>query len=155
MLTVQQIMQGINIILVQLYPDRTVYVDVLPEKFKRPSFFLRPAGRKITSRTAAVVEVEQMVTVQCIDEVGDRYETETARLYGVTDTLTAAFLQRGALACGDRHLTADRVDVSRALDVADVTITVTYEDDRPAAPVTQPLMEDVTFGAKPNQKQEG
>ncbi len=155
MLTVQQIMQGINAILVRLYPDRTVYIDVMPEKFERPSFFLFPEGRKITSRTVAVVEVEQMVTVQCFDEVGDRYETETARLYGVTDTLTAAFLQRGALACGDRHLTADRVDVSRALDVADVTITVTYEDDRPAAPVTQPLVTDVTLGAQPNQKQEG
>lgn len=155
MLTVQQIMQGINAILVRLYPDRTVYIDVMPEKFERPSFFLRPAGRKITSRTVAVVEVEQMVTVQCIDEVGDRYETQTARLYDVTDTLTAAFLQRGAFHCGDRHLTADRVDVSRALDVADVTVTVTYEDDRPAAPVTQPLVTDVTLGAQPNHKQEG
>lgn len=155
MLKIKEIMDGINAILVRLYPDRTVYVDVLPEQFERPSFFLRPAGRKITSSTVAVVEVEQMVTVQCIDEVGDRYETETARLYGVTDTLTAAFLQRGALACGDRHLTADRVDVSRALDVADVTVIVTYEDDRPAAPVTQPLVTDVTLGAQPNQKQEG
>ena len=155
MLSVQQIMQGINAILVRLYPDRTVYVDVMPEQFERPSFFLRPAGRKITSRTAAVVEVEQMVTVQCIDEVGDRYETETARLYGVTDALTAAFLQRGALACGDRHLTADRVDVSRDLDVADVTITVTYEDTRPAAPVIQSLIADVAFGAQPSQTKEG
>ena len=154
MLKIKEIMDGINAILVRLYPDRAVYVDVLPEKYERPSFFLRPEGRKITSRTAAVVEVEQMITVQCADEVSDRYETQTARLYGVTDTLTAAFLQRGALVCGDRHLTADRVDVSRSLDIADVTITVTYEDDRPAAPVTQPLVTDVTLGAQPNQKQE-
>lgn len=95
-----------------------------------------------------------MVTVQCADEVGDRYETQTARLYDVTETLTAAFLQRGALVCGDRKLTADRVDVSRSLDVADVTITVTYEDDRPAAPVTQPLITDVAFGAQPSQTKE-
>ena len=155
MLSVQQIMEGVNAILVRLYPDRTVYVDVMPEQFERPSFFLRPAGRKITSRTAGVVEVEQMVTVECIDEVGDHYETETARLYGVTDTLTAAFLQRGALHCGDRHLTADRVDVSRSLDVADVTITVIYEDDRPAAPITQPLVTDVTLGAQPTNQKEG
>lgn len=151
MLTVKEIMDGVNTILVRLYPDRTVYTDVAPEQFERPSFFLRPEGRKVTSRTAGVVEVEQMVTVQCIDEVGDRYETQTARLYGVTDTLTAAFLQRGALHCGDRHLTADRVDVSRDLDVADVTITVIYEDDRPAAPETQPLIEDVSLGTAPKE----
>ena len=151
MLSVQQIMEGVNAILVRLYPDRTVYVDVMPEQFERPSFFLRPAGRKITSRTVGVVEVEQMVTVQCIDEVGDRYETETARLYEVTETLTAAFLQRGALACGDRRLTADRIDISRSLDVADVTITVIYEDDRPAAPETQPLIEDVSLGTAPKE----
>ena len=155
MLSVQQIMEGVNAILVRLYPDRTVYVDVLPEKFERPSFFLCPEGRKITSRTAAVVEVEQMILIQCADEVGDHYETQTARLYGVTDTLTAAFLQRGALVCGDRKLTADRVDVSRSLDVADVTITVIYEDDRPAAPITQPLVTDVTLGAQPTNQKEG
>lgn len=154
MLSVQQIMEGVNAILVRLYPDRTVYVDVLPEKFERPSFFLCPAGRKITSRTAAVVEVEQMITVQCADEVGDRYETQTARLYDVTETLTAAFLQRGALHCGDRKLTAARVDVSRSLDIADVTITVIYEDTRPAAPVTQPLITDVAFGTQPSQTKE-
>ena len=151
MLTVKEIMDGVNTILVRLYPDRTVYTDVFPEKFERPSFFLRPEGRKVTSRTAGVVEVEQMVTVQCIDEVGDRYETETARLYEVTETLTAAFLQRGALACGDRRLTADRIDISRSLDVADVTITVIYEDDRPAAPETQPLIEDVSLGTAPKE----
>ena len=141
MLTVKEIMDGVNTILVRLYPDRTVYTDVIPEKFERPSFFLRPEGRKVTSRTVGVVEVEQMVTVQCIDEVGDRYETETARLYEVTETLTAAFLQRGALACGDRS----------SLDVADVTITVIYEDDRPAAPETQPLIEDVSLGTAPKE----
>ena len=154
MLKIKEIMDGINPILVRLYPDRTVYVDVLPEQFERPSFFLRPEGRKITSRTAAVVEVEQMITVQCADEVGDRSETETARLYDVTETLTAAFLQRGALHCGDRKLTAARVDVSRSLDIADVTITVIYEDTRPAAPVTQPLIADVTFVAQPSQTKE-
>lgn len=151
MLTVKEIMDGVNTILVRLYPDRTVYTDVAPEQFERPSFFLRPEGRKVTSRTAGVVEVEQMVTVQCIDEVGDRYETETARLYEVTETLTAAFLQRGALACGDRRLTADRIDVSRSLDIADVTITVIYQDDRPAAPETQPLIEDVSLGTAPKE----
>ena len=146
MLTVKEIMDGVNTILVRLYPDRTVYTDVIPEKFERPSFFLRPEGRKVTSRTAGVVEVEQ-----CIDEIGDRYETETARLYEVTETLTAAFLQRGALACGDRRLTADRIDVSRSLDVADVTITVIYQDDRPAAPETQPIIEDVSLGTAPKE----
>ena len=151
MLTVKEIMDGVNTILVRLYPDRTVYTDVIPEKFERPSSFLRPEGRKVTSRTAGVVEVEQMVTVQCIDEVGDRYETETARLYEVTETLTAAFLQRGALACGDRRLTADRIDISRSLDVADVTITVIYEDDRPAAPETQPIIEAVSMGTAPKE----
>lgn len=151
MLTVKEIMDGVNTILVRLYPDRTVYTDVAPEQFERPSFFLRPEGRKVTSRTAGVVEVEQMVTVQCIDEVGDRYETETARLYEVTETLTAAFLQRGALACGDRRLTADRIDVSRSLDIADVTITVIYQDDRPAAPETQPIIEDVSLGTAPKE----
>lgn len=154
MLSVQQIMEGINAILVRLYPDRTVYTDVIPEKFERPSFFLRPSGRQVRSLTAAVVEVEQMITVQCIDVVGDRYETETARLYGVTDTLSAAFLQRGALVCADRRLTADRLDISRALDVADVTITVIYEDARPAPPVTQPAIETVSVGVQPNQKKE-
>ncbi|MGO5029649.1 phage tail terminator family protein [Candidatus Agathobaculum pullicola] len=154
MLTIKEIMDEINAILMRLYPDRTVYTDVLPEQFERPSFFLCPAGRKITSRTAAVVEVEQKVTVQCIDEVGDRYETQTARLYDVTETLTAAFLQRGALHCGDRKLTADRVDVSRSRDITDVTITVTYEDDRPAAPITQSLITNVAFGAQPNQTKE-
>ena len=54
MLKIKEIMDGINAILVRLYPDRTVYIDVLPEQFERPSFFLRPEGRKITSRTAAV-----------------------------------------------------------------------------------------------------
>lgn len=152
MLKVKELMDGVNAVVVRLYPDRTVYTDVLPEKFERPSFFLRPEGRKITSRTSCIVAVEQMITIQCIDKVGDRYETETARLYDVTETLSAAFLQRGALICGDRWLTADRIDISRSLDVADVTITVTYEDNRPAAPVTQPVVESV--GAETTPKEE-
>ena len=44
--------------------------------------------------------------------------------------------------------------MSRSLDIADVTITVIYEDDRPAAPITQPLIEDVAFGAQPSQTKE-
>ncbi len=155
MLRIKEIMDGINAVLVRLYPDRTVYTDVIPEQFDRPSFFLRPEGRKITSDTAALVTVEQMVTVQCIDTVGERYETETERLYAVTETLTDAFLQRGALVCGDRKLTAARIDVNRELDVADVTITVVYEDVRPAAPVTQPMIQDVSVGMQPREMKEG
>ena len=34
MLTVKEIMDGVNTILVRLYPDRTVYTDVIPEKFE-------------------------------------------------------------------------------------------------------------------------
>lgn len=44
MLKIKEIMDGINAILVRLYPDRTVYVDVLPEQFERPSFFPAPGG---------------------------------------------------------------------------------------------------------------
>lgn len=151
MLTVQEIADGVNAILVRLYPDRTVYIDALPEKFERPSFFIRPDGRMIQSLTVDTVQVEQLITVQCIDTVDDHYDARTARLYEVTDTLTAALLQRGAIVCGDRRFTAARVDVVRALDVADVTVTINYADDRPAAPRTAVPIEHVSVGFIPKE----
>ncbi|WNX85786.1 hypothetical protein RWV98_05825 [Agathobaculum sp. NTUH-O15-33] len=151
MLTVRQITDGVNAALVRLYPDRTVYVEALPEKFARPSFFIRPEGRTITTLNRDNVQVQQMVTVQCIDTVDDHYAASTDRLYEVADRLTAALLQRGAIVCGGRKLTAERVDVSRALDVADVTISMLYEDARPADPETLPLIESVQTTTKPKE----
>ena len=44
-----------------------------------------------------------------------RYETQTARLYDVTETLTAAFFCSAArFIAGDRKLTAARLSMCRA-----------------------------------------
>lgn len=153
MLTIQDIVDAVNRIVVGAFPDRTVYRDVLPEQFSRPSFYIAAVTREVTSETVHTVSVTQSVLVQCIDETSDRYETEANRLYHVAEQLQNLFLMRGRLAAGDRRLSIAKVALSRVLDVADLVLTVSYEDDRPDDTPAAPIAGNVTVTPKSREKE--
>lgn len=132
MLSVKEIVDAVNRLVVRQYPDRTVYRDVCPEQFERPSIFIRPDERSIQSESVTGVSVTQSVLIQMIDQVDEHYEASTNRLYGECESIVNALLVRGVLDAADRHLTVDQVTVSRALDVADILLTVRYKDNRPS-----------------------
>lgn len=144
MLKVQEIVDAVNRIVVEACPNRTVYRDILPEQFDRPSFYIAATTREVISETVHAVSVTQSVLVQCIDETSDRYETEANRLYHVAEQLQNLFLMKGRIAAGDRKLSIAKITLSRVLDVADLVLTVSYTDDRPDDTPTSPIAGDVT-----------
>lgn len=138
MIAKQAMLDAVNLLLVGLYPDRTVYRDALPKDFARPCFALLLGKRRIADGGCdETLEITQPITVQCIDQVDAHYEASTDRLHEVSDAVEMLFLC-GYVRVEDRCLAVTDVHTVRELDAADVNITLRYLDDRPASTETFP-----------------
>lgn len=127
-MTSKEILDGMNGLLVRQWPERTVYVDVCPVDFARPSFWLatekderRDAGRFLVRR-------ELTVTLTIYDEKDEHYESSWYRL--TEDTDLCAQLFSGLLEVGGRKLKMTAKGAPREPDRAYLTISTSWMEPR-------------------------
>ena len=60
-MTKTEILDAINLLLVSKWPDRTVYVDVCPVDFNRPSFWLTVVKYVVTEGNRFVIPHELQI----------------------------------------------------------------------------------------------
>ena len=101
-MTKTEILDAINLLLVSKWPDRTVYVDVCPVDFNRPSFWLTVEKYDLTDGNRFLIRHDLQIRLTLYDELDEHYDASWYRLSQETDAVTELLI-RGWMV-GRRHL---------------------------------------------------
>lgn len=134
-----EILDGLNALLIRQWPERTVYVDVCPVDFERPSFWL--AVEKNERRDAGRFLVRRDLTVKLtiFDAKDEHYESSWYRLAEDTDLCAGLF--SGVLAVGGRTLKLTAKGAPRDPDRAYLMISTSWMEPREQAQSQEPAAE--------------
>ena len=130
-MTKTDVIDAINHKLVEKWPTRTVYVDVCPSDFERPSFWISVEKHEVTDANRLLVKNALQLRLTLYDELDEHYEASWYRLSQETDTVVD--LLGRVLNVGDRHLHLVLKVLPRDPDRAYVQINTTWMDTRPGA----------------------
>lgn len=125
------IIDAINARLVEKWPDRTVYVDVCPVDFARPSFWLAIEKDDRTDANRFLIRRDLQLRLTLYDELDENYAASWYRLARETDE--AMELLTPALPVSGRHLKLTLKSLPRDPDRAYVQINTSWMDRRPDA----------------------
>ena len=128
-MTKTEILDAINLLLVSKWPDRTVYVDVCPVDFNRPSFWLTVEKYDLTDGNRFLIRHDLQIRLTLYDELDEHYDASWYRLSQETDAVTELLI-RGWMV-GRRHLKPLLKVLPRDPDRAYVQINLSWMDNRP------------------------
>ena len=95
------IVDAINARLTEKWPARTVYLDVCPVDFDRPSFWLQVTKDDRSDASRYTDRRTVQIALTAYDEKDEHYESSWQRLSGVVDECLT--LLGGVLKVGDRR----------------------------------------------------
>ena len=128
-MTKTDIVDAINLVLVDKWKERTVYVDVCPVDFNRPSFWLATERDEVTDANRYLIRHNLRLRLTLFDELDEHYEASWHRLSKETDEVVE--LLSRVLTVGDRHLKLTLTVLPRDPDRAYVQISASWMDARP------------------------
>lgn len=128
---VTDILDAINARLVEKWPDWTVYVDVCPVDFARPSFWLAVEKNDWTDANRFLIRHDLQLRLTIYDELDEHYEASWYRLAREADEVME--LLTPVLQVGGRHLKLTLKSLPRDPDRAYVQINTSWMDKWPDA----------------------
>ena len=131
MMELQDILDAINKKLVEKWPKQTVYIDVCPVDFARPSFWLTVEQYTQTDANRYHVKREARLKLTIYDEKDEHYESSWQRLF--KDAADATVLLTPPLKAAGRTVSLQIKALPRDPDAAYLQLTTSWLDNRPAA----------------------
>ena len=125
------IVDAINTRLVEKWPNRTVYIDVCPVDFARPSFWLTVEKYEQSDANRFFVKREAQLKLTIFDEKDEYYEASWRRLF--QDAEDAMALLTPPLKAAGRTVSLQIKALPRDPDAAYLQLTTSWLDNRPAA----------------------
>lgn len=125
------IVDAINTRLVEKWPNRTVYIDVCPVDFARPSFWLTVEKYEQSDANRFFVKREAQLKLTIFDEKDEYYEASWRRLF--QDAEDAMALLTPPLKAAGRTVPLQIKALPRDPDAAYLQLTTSWLDNRPAA----------------------
>lgn len=122
------IIDAINRRLLTKWPDRTVYVDVCPVDFARPSFWLAVERDAFQDANRFMIRRELQMRLTLYDEKDEHYESSWYRLSKETDAVMKLLLP--PLKVEGRHLMLTLKSLPRDPDRAYVQINAAWMEPR-------------------------
>jgi len=142
MITEKDILTGINSLLVAAYPQSTVYLNLCPDSFVRPSFLLEHAKTTCQDINKNTVALTVNCNISCFLELNEDYaaaaEALMARQEGVISLFSSGYME-----INTRSLKVKANAGSLDPGVAYVELQLEYYDDRWAEVDDKPLMATV------------
>lgn len=145
-MTKTEILDAVNRLLVGKWPDRTVYLDVCPVDFERPSFWLAVEKHELADANRAFIRHDLRLKLTLYDELDEHYEASWYRLSKETDD--AVDLLSRVLKVGDRHLKPRLKALPRDPDRAYVQIDLSWLDNRPGLDTGDPVPAAESYSLK-------
>lgn len=149
MLTPNELLDAVKSVLKERFPGETIYTNVAPKDFDRPSFLVFCGPVKIMDASAATIEVAVSISVTAFLKTDARNNSVVESLLERMMAVLELFAIDG-LEVGERvlHLTGPTGVCS--FDDAEITIPVQYFDDRPEREEPWETMEDVAVRTTPS-----
>ena len=130
-ITTTDILDAINLLLVQKWPERTVYVEACPVDFDRPAFWLRVLSHEQSDAGRFIQRHKALLQLTQYDALDDHYDASWARLSRETDE--AMYLLSPTLEVGERRLRLALNRLPRDPDQAHIQIGAEWMSEMPGA----------------------
>jgi hypothetical protein len=130
MISIGEIRDAINKLLIDKLGAKTVYIDRCPVDFRRPSYWLEAVRREVSDANFCTVKVKQFFSITCFvskDEYGN------SKSMALTDAQNAVadLFACGYMRVGDRAIQAKATTSGYENDRSFVNLEFEYLDDRP------------------------
>ncbi len=142
MLTKSKIREAVNALLVQKYPDYTVYINREPADFTRPAFLITVPRHTPRAANHATLQEKVYLTITCFAAVDGFGNSDTEALDDLQENVLALF-RLGYIPVDDRAVKVEASDGGQDLDRAWVDVTCVYHEVRDPNPVQLPLIQSV------------
>lgn len=133
---VLDILDAVNARLLEKWPKRTVYVDVCPIDFERPSFWLAVEQFQQTNANRFMVRRDVRLKLTLYDEKDEHYESSWLRLD--QEAQVAAALLTPPLYAAGRAITFTIKALPRDPDAAFLQLTASWLDQRASTAKPEP-----------------
>lgn len=142
-----KIQDAINRILVEQYPSFVVYIENMPQKFKRPSFLINYVTNNSETVSKDVLKETVYYTVTYFGPVNDHYNQDKIDLQTVLIQIMKPF-RKGYIMVEDRAVKV--ASSSGGKDDTEIYMDIQFEyyEDRLEEHPSYPLMKDIQFKFK-------
>jgi hypothetical protein len=156
LITIQNIIDSINSILVEQYPTCTVYIQKVPEGFKRPSFFIQLITGDSKDCTATLTNENLIFQIVYFAPISDYYIEDELNQISIADIIKKVF-KKGYVKVEDRAIKITNFQSTARDEEIYTTLELEYIDDRfddndPNNPVnidnTAPKMNNIIFKSR-------
>ena len=153
-MTYYDIVLAVNRRLTEKWPQWPVYVDVCPEDFQRPGFWLHDLKAAQTVQTPFLVRRDLTGQLTVFDQADDHYEVSAERLMQVQAAVMDALTP--PLPVGDRYVTLGLSLAPRDPGEGSLAFSAEWLDDNIAGQGGEdtPLMEHFAFSFNGEQEKE-
>ena len=134
-MTVTAMMDAVNRRLVEKWPDRTVYVDVCPADFDRPSLWLAAEEHRQEDAGRFLLRHTLRLRLTLFDRVDDHYEVSWRRL--AEESETALKLLTPPLAAEGRRVALKLTALPREADRAVLRMEAVWISPREETPAAE------------------
>lgn len=142
MLRIAEIKDALEAIMGETFPDCKIYRNLVRRNFQRPSLLVETGRQTMEDATRYAVDRTTQAKVTFFETVDDYHDTQVEVLEA---RLSAAMLllSKGALPVGDRYLDVSSVAGESFNDYAELTFTLSWQDDRELAGGDTALLENI------------
>lgn len=144
MLRINAILDGVEELTAEAFPGLKRYRNLVRKNFERPSFLVEVGRQTMEDATRHTVERTAQVKVTFFETVDDYHDSQIETL---SDRLTAALAlySGGAIRVGDRFLDLSDAAGEVFNDYAELTFTLSWQDDRDMTETEGALMAKFDF----------
>lgn len=153
MLRVNDILLAVEALTQERFPSLSAYRNVVRKGFKRPSFLTEVGKQTMEDATRWTVDRTAQVKITFFETVDDYHDSQIETL---SDRLTVALelFSCAAIQVGDRYLDIRATAGEVFNDYAELTFTLSWQDDRDITPVAAAPLEDYDISVAPGGREE-
>lgn len=155
MLRVNDILLAVEALTQERFPSLSAYRNVVRKGFKRPSFLTEVGKQTMEDATRWTVDRTAQVKITFFETVDDYHDSQIETL---SDRLTVALELFSCAAipvlAGDRYLDISGTAGEVFNDYAELTFTLSWQDDRDITPVAAAPLEDYDISVAPGGREE-
>ena len=152
MLRGKEILDALEREALAVFPGRTMYRTLVREGFTRPSCLVELGEQTMEDAARWTVERTVLAKLTIFEPVDEYHDTQVDVLVDKL-SLAMAHFSAGCLHVGDRYLDIGKVKGERFYDYAELTFTLSWQDDRETGPVESALAQYYDLTIEVNKKE--
>jgi hypothetical protein len=129
-ITVQKIIDEVNSLILEKYPENTFYIQDIPEGFERPSFFIEMVNNPSSDANKFTTEEEVSLQITYFAAVDDYYSSDMINKLAVCETVKTIF-KKGFIVIGDQTIMITSLNSEPRGNEIFISTTLQYFEDRP------------------------